>query len=311
MLVDCDPGVDHFVSLLYAARHFDLVQVTTVHGNAGLRTTTRNAMSIVSFANIDVPVAAGCDRGIIECRHSAEMFHGDDALGGAGLPQPQSAEESRHAVQAIIETAHAHQGDLVVACLGPLTNLALALRIEPRIAGWIKLVTLMGGSHGIGHMTPTAEFNFWCDPEAAAIVCGSPVKTRVIGYEVTRTLGFSRTDIARMANSGHRIADAIARVFAFNLERQRNIWGLEYAPIHSTMALVPLIKPNLSKSSPCSLAIELIGTNTRGMSVYDLRTLKLADTAPFEYLPQGSVERITWVDPAAIAHVIDTILTYN
>jgi inosine-uridine nucleoside N-ribohydrolase len=311
MLIDCDPGIDHAVTLYYSARHFDVVQVTTTHGNAPLPITTHNALRLLAFAGLDVPVAAGCEQALLEARHSAELFHGDDGLAGADLPEPVRPAEDRHAVEAIIETARAHRGALVVACLGPMTNLAIALRLEPRLPEWIRVVTLMGGADRFGHMTPTTEFNFWCDPEAANIVCSSRLNTRIIGYDITRRTGFTTLDIGRMANAGLPIASLIAKVFGFNLERQRAIWGLEHAPIHSTLAVVPLVRPDLARSTRRPMSVELQGRYTRGMSVYDDRPLDRLTTPPFERLPAAEIECTTWIDPTSVAHVIETILSYR
>lgn len=309
ILIDCDPGIDHVATIYYAARHFKLVQVTTTHGNAPLEVTTRNALQLLAYGDLDVPVAAGCDRALIETRHSAELFHGDNGLAGIVLPESKGSVESRHAVQAIIETAHQHRGELTVACLGPVTNLALALRIEPRLKEWIQRITLMGGSHGHGHMTPTTEFNFWCDPEAARIVCSSGASVHILGYELTRTLGFMAKEIGALINSGNRAAELVGKVFAFNLEKQRAIWGLPHTPIHSTLALVPLVRPDLCRTHKRVMSVELSGEFTRGMSVYDDRPLDLLPVPPFEKLPGDVVDCTTWIDPSAIRHVVETLIS--
>jgi inosine-uridine nucleoside N-ribohydrolase len=311
MLIDCDPGIDHVASIYYAAQHFDLVQITTTHGNAALEVTTTNALRLLAFARLDVPVAAGCESALVETRHSAELFHGGDGLAGALLPEPVNVVQTRHAVEAIIETTRQHREELIVACLGPLTNLAIALRIEPRLCRWIREITLMGGSHGFGHMTPTTEFNFWCDPEAANIVCSSGAKVRIVGYELTRTLGLSAEHIAKLSSSGRKIAQLVGQVFDFNLERQRAIWGLSHSPIHSTLAIVPLVRPDLVRTCRRSMRVELCGNYTRGMSVYDDRPLDTLAAPPFEKLPPSEINCTVWVDPAAVEHVVETILTFN
>lgn len=308
LLIDCDPGIDHVASIYYAAQHFDLVQVTTTHGNAALDITTRNALRILALGELDVPVAAGCDRALVEASHSAELFHGDDGLAGAVLPEPLKAVQPRHAVEAIIESARDYRESLTVACLGPLTNLAVALRIEPRLCHWIGQITLMGGSHGVGHMTATTEFNFWCDPEAASIVCGSGANVRVVGYDVTRHIGFSADEIATLSKSDRPTARLVGHVCGFNLERQQAVWGLPHSPIHSTLAILPLVRPDLVRTRKRSMRVELAGNFTRGMSVYDDRPLASLTTPPFEGLPPGEVDCTMWVDPAAVGHVIDTLL---
>jgi len=310
ILIDCDPGIDHVATIYYAAQHFNLVQVTTTHGNAPLAATTRNALQLLEYGGLDVPVAAGCDRALIEARHSAELFHGDNGLAGVVLPAPKSSVESRHAVEAIIDTAQKHSGELTIACLGPVTNLAIAFRVEPRLRNWVKKVTLMGGSHGLGHMTPTTEFNFWCDPEAASIVCASDMPTQIIGYELTRTLGFDEGDISVLLKSDNKVAQLVGQVFQFNLEKQKSIWGLPHTPIHSTLTIVPLVRPDLVRTRRRVMSVELSGHYTRGMSVYDDRPIELLPAPPFEKLPPSTVECTTWIDPAAIAHVVSSLVRY-
>jgi inosine-uridine nucleoside N-ribohydrolase len=314
LLVDCDPGIDHVLSLIYGAHHFDLVQVTTSHGNAPVATTTTNALRVLDRLGLDVPVAPGCSRAIVEPAHPAALFHGTDGLAGVDLPPARRPPEARHAVDAIIETAGALRGELVVACLGPLTNLALALRREPRLPEWIRLVTIMGGAAaGVGHMTPVAEFNFWSDPEAADIVCCSGLRKRIVGYDVTRTIGLTAEDLAGLARAGGVASVLVSGLYRPYLDRQREVWGLPYAPAHSALTLVPLVRPDLVTSAEGRVAVELDGRLTRGMSVYDTRTVASREPAPsFEYLPRsGAVTRTTSVSPQTVGHVLDTVLAVD
>ena len=195
ILIDCDPGHDDAVAILYAARHLDLVGVTTVHGNNTIENVTRNALAVLTLGGIDVPLAQGCGEPLLGTAPRAAEAHGATGLDGAVLPEPDRAPIGVHAVDFLIEMARAHRDELVLAVIGPATNVALAIKREPRFAGWLREITMMGGSAGRGNILPTVEYNAWCDPEAAAILfgCGAPI--RMVGYDVTGRTGTSAADI--------------------------------------------------------------------------------------------------------------------
>ncbi len=311
LLLDCDPGHDDAVAILFAARRFDLLGITTVHGNTSLANATRNAMSVMALADIDVPLARGCAEPLIAKPHQAAEIHGKSGLDGALLPAPLGEPIAQHAVDFIIEMASQHRGELVIAMIGPQTNLAVALKREPAIASWLREITIMGGSTTLGNITPAAEFNVYCDPEAAAIVfaCGAPI--RMMGYNVTRTTGFDRADIERMRASGRRVASTIADLMAFYLDRQERVYGLTVAPMHDVCALVPYVMPELITDLATSVRIELAGTFTRGMTVCDLRGVRAGSTQQIT----ASTDANARVALAAHARplielVIETLLEY-
>jgi inosine-uridine nucleoside N-ribohydrolase len=132
ILIDCDPGHDDAVDILFAARHLEHLAVTTIHGNNSLVNTTRNALAILELAGIDVPVAAGFSEPLIQRPRTAGYMHGETGLDGAVVPPPTRRPIETHAVDLIIELASRHRGELVVALIGPETNFAVALKREPR-----------------------------------------------------------------------------------------------------------------------------------------------------------------------------------
>ncbi len=278
LLLDCDPGHDDAVALLFAHRRFELVGITTVHGNSTLENTTRNALALCTLAGIDVPVARGHAAPLATAAHQASEIHGKSGLDGATLPIAYRAPIEAHAVDFIIETARRHQGNLIVALVGPQTNLAAALQREPRLKAWIHEIAIMGGSTTLGNITPAAEFNVYCDPEAAAIVFASGIPIRMMGYNVTRQTGFNRADVDRLRASGRRVAGTIADLMDFYLSRQQRVYGLDVAPMHDVCALVPYIAPELVTYVDSSVQIELQGTHTRGMTVCDLRGVRPGST---------------------------------
>ena len=211
----------------------------------------------------------------------------------------------------IIEMAHQHRGELVIAMIGPQTNLAVALQREPRLASWLKEITIMGGSTTLGNITPAAEFNVYCDPEAAAVVfdCGAPI--RMMGYNVTRATGFVRADIERLKASGKRVAATIADLMAFYLDRQERVYGLTVAPMHDVCALIPYAAPGLITDIATSVRVELTGTHTRGMTVCDLRGVRAGSTQQITAATNANARVALAAESGALIDlVLTTLLEY-
>ncbi len=271
ILIDCDPGHDDAVAILYAARHLDLLGVTTTHGNSTIENVTRNALAILAIGGIDVPVAQGCAAPIAAIKPVAPSMHGSTGLDGVELPLPDRTPIDTHAVDFMIEQARANKNELVLAVIGPATNVAMAIRKEPAFASWLREISVMGGTAGIGNVTPVAEFNVWSDPEAASVLfgCGAPI--RMVGYDVTSATGTDAADIARL-RAGGVVARSIAALLEFYLARQGEVAGLTIAPMHDVCAIVPYVD-SLIEYRDCHIAVEVSGTLTRGMTVCDLRKL--------------------------------------
>ncbi len=272
MLIDCDPGHDDAVALLFAHRHLDLVGITTVAGNNSLENVTRNALCLVELGGLDVPVAAGADEPLAQVRAESAAVHGARGLDGADLGEPKRAVSEIHAVDFIIETARQHQGELVLAAIGPQTNVALALRREPRLKRWLREITMMGGSTERGNVTPAAEFNIHCDPEAAWAVFHSGIAIRMVGLNITRRTGVDGADIGRLKASGRKVGGVVGDLLDFYLARQRERRGAVVAPMHDVCAIVPYVDDRLIDAVRARVEIELAGRHTRGMTVCTLPT---------------------------------------
>ena len=311
ILIDCDPGHDDAVALLYAARQLDLIGVTTVHGNNSLENTTRNALAVLELAGIDVVIARGCAEPLAQKPIHAADIHGKTGLDGADIPAPTRKPIATHAVDFIIEQAQRHKGELVVALIGPQTNLALALKREPLLGKWLREITIMGGSTTLGNITPAAEFNIYADPEAAAVVYGCGVPIRMVGYNVTRETGFNRTDVARLKSSGKRVAGVIGDLMAFYLDKQNRVFGLDVAPMHDVCAIVPYVAPDLIRTLETSVRVELNGTHTRGMTVCDLRRVRAEATQAIQGTAKPNAHVALSSDARTLIDgVVDTLLTY-
>ncbi len=201
IVIDCDPGHDDAVAILYAARHMDLLGLTTVHGNNTVDNVTHNTLALLTLAKLDIPVAKGAADPIIGRRFDGPNAHGKSGLDGTDLPQPDRKIIDTHAVDFLIETARKHKEELLVAVIGPATNVGLALKREPRFAKWVREFTLMAGSTAVGNMTAVAEANTFNDPEAAQIIFESGTPTRMVGLNVTRVTGTREPDTNRLYES--------------------------------------------------------------------------------------------------------------
>ena len=189
IILDCDPGHDDAVAILLALGNpeIELLGVTTVGGNQSLEKVTYNARAVLEKAHAtDVAVYAGCDRPIVRPQEVAASIHGESGLDGVELPVPTRPLEQKHAVNYIVETIMASEpGTITLVPTGPLTNIAMAVRMEPRIVERVKEVVLMGGGYHVGNWSAVAEFNIKVDPEAAHIVFNEKWPLTMVGLDLT------------------------------------------------------------------------------------------------------------------------------
>ncbi|MEU4543968.1 nucleoside hydrolase [Nonomuraea dietziae] len=269
LLIDCDPGIDDALALALAggSPEIDLVGITTVGGNVSLELTTANALALREFYQLgDVPVTPGCAGALMGERVRAASVHGATGLGGVELPAPVKGVSDGHAVDFIIETLRANPGEITLAAVGPLTNIALAVRREPRIVEWARDFVIMGGSYTRGNHTPAAEFNIRADPEAASIVFRAGWTVTMVGLDVTLTAVVTEAILDRMRALG-RLADLVVPISQFY-----GVVTAEGGPaIHDAVAVAHVIDPTLLTCVPAVVDVETMGTYTAGMTVTDFR----------------------------------------
>lgn len=209
LLIDTDPGVDDALALLMALRHprAEVVGITVTAGNVGLTHTTRNALTLVERCELEVPVFVGADRPLVWPAVDAAYVHGSDGFGDAGLAAPTRAAQSEHAVQAILRLSREHAGELTLVTLGPLTNLALALRLDPSLPERIPRLVVMGAAvTGLGNITPSAEFNIYFDPEAAKVVFDAWPAFELVDWEATLAHAMPDEQFGRWLAEGGELA---------------------------------------------------------------------------------------------------------
>ena len=269
IILDCDPGIDDALAIALAHGHpgIELVGITTVAGNVGLAKTTANALAVCEFIGAaGTPVTAGCAGPLLRPALDARQVHGDSGLGGATLPPPAASPAAGHAVDYIIDTvAAAAPGEITLVATGPLTNIALAVVREPRLADWVRGFVIMGGSAGRGNVTPAAEYNIWADPEAAAVVFRAGWTVTMLGLDVTLRTGASAAVLQRMGDLGPLGTDLLLPA----LEQYRSVGGSGGPPVHDVCAVAWVAQPGLFGLVPARVQVETAGQLTSGMTVTD------------------------------------------
>ena len=187
IILDCDPGHDDAIAIMLAARHpaIDLLGITIVAGNQTLNKTLVNGLNVCQKLDINVPIHAGMPKPIMREQIVADNIHGESGLDGPIFAPLVRKAESKHAIQYIIDTLMNSDGDITLVPVGPLTNIAVAMRMQPAILPKIREIVLMGGAYGTGNFTPSAEFNIYADPEAARVVFTSGVPLVMMGLDLT------------------------------------------------------------------------------------------------------------------------------
>lgn len=244
MIMDVDTGIDDAMAIALATNlpDHELVAVTTVAGNVPLDVATRNSLRVLSWIGADVPVYRGMSRPLVRPLQTATRFHGNDGLGGWDAPDSDRSIQGETAPEAILRLAREHQGELEGVFVGPLTNLAVALALEPELAGWFRKVTIMGGAfYRPGNETEHAEFNIFVDPEAADQVARSGIPATWIGLDVTHQTflaveEWSELEAATSANA--QLVREVTR-FAFTTRGQKQAF------LHDPLAVAAAAYPDL------------------------------------------------------------------
>jgi inosine-uridine nucleoside N-ribohydrolase len=271
LILDVDTGVDDALALALAVRHSDaqLEAVLTVVGNVSLELTTRNTLRVLEWLGADsTPVYIGAEQPLAGRLREASHWHGLDGLGGAKLPVSTTREARPDAVQFLIDALTAEPGVLTVVCTAPLTNLALAVKREPRIVDAVRGIVLMGGvARPPGNVTPTAEFNIYADPEAAAIVFDQPWPLTMVGLDVTNRVPLSRVDRDTLFSTSSAESVLVREVTRHLFD----VRGLDAMALHDPLAVAVALQPDLVTTTQTDVEVETTGTHTLGQTVVDLR----------------------------------------
>ena len=301
LILDCDPGVDDAVALLFAlgsVEEIDLLGITTVAGNVGVDHTSRNARIVRQLAGRpEVPIFAGCDRPLVRSPVAASHFHGESGLGTLDIFEPSAPLADTHAVTFIAETVlAAPPSTITLAITGPMTNVAMAMRLAPAIVPRLRQIVVMGGARSEGgNITPSAEYNIYADPHAAQIVFGSGCPVAVLGLDVTHQVRATATRVAAIRATGRAAALAAADLLAFSNRLDPNL-ASGGAPLHDPCTIAYLLRPQWFMSRPCAIGVETAAALTMGHTAVEFRATP------------GQVRHINWVVEAD-ADAVFSLLT--
>lgn len=273
LLIDTDTASDDAVALVMALRDpaFEVVAITVVAGNVPLPQSSRNARYTVELCGAAVPVHEGAAKPLVRPPIDAGFFHGQDGLGDLGYPAPRAAPAPGHAVDVLVERIRERPGILLVT-LGPLTNVALALEKAPDVAAKVGRCVVMGGAAcTVGNVTPAAEYNVWCDPEAARAVFRSGMPIEMVGWELCRgAANLDDADIARCRALSTPLADFAIDCNLKALEANRTLFHEPGIGLPDPVAMAVALDPQIAtRTSRHAVEVECESPLTRGMTVVD------------------------------------------
>lgn len=275
VIIDCDPGIDDAIALLsaFVAPQLNILGICTVCGNQPLLNTLRNALQITELGQrTDIPVFAGCHQPVFrEPIHG--QFHGENGLGNTAFPAPQKQPETLHAVNFLInscEQAIRDNQPVTLCVLGPLTNLATALRMKPQIAAGIARVVLMGGAYReAGNRTMTSEFNMLADPHAAHVVFSSELNITVLPLDATHQVILTPERVGKFINVSGRISQPLGELMAFWDRNDIRRYGSRGGPLHDPLVIAYVLAPELFGSEKARVFVEYNSELCMGQTVAD------------------------------------------
>jgi inosine-uridine nucleoside N-ribohydrolase len=300
IIIDCDPGQDDALAILMALgspEELEVLAITAVAGNVPLALTGKNARKILELAGrSDIPVHAGCDRPLQRDPATAEHVHGRTGLDGADLPEPAAPLADGHAVDVIVTTLRAQPGRITLCPIGPLTNIASAIRQAPDIVAHIDRIVLMGGAIGEGNVTPAAEFNVFADPHAAAIVFDAGARITMIGLDVTNHVLVTPERLEAIAALDTAVSRAVTGLLTFYNRFDQTRRNRPGAPLHDPCVIAYLLRPELFAGRDCHVVVETAGEHTLGRTVVDwsARTGRPANATVIDQVdPEGFFALLT------------------
>jgi purine nucleosidase len=310
VVIDCDTGIDDTLAIFYAAltAGVELVALTSVWGNVPVELATRNNLALVELLGLDIPVARGA-AGPINGGPAlfGQAVHGEDGQGNRGIPTPSRREVPQHGAELIVELARSFPGELDLVAVGPLTNVALALGLEPRLPSLLRTVTVMGGAaNAPGNRTPVAEANIWHDPEAAAAVAAASWDLTLVPLDVTMTVLLTEEHRQRLATAGtpasRRAADITDLYFDYFAQRS---YGQRCSPMHDVLAVAFAIGDLVPRLAPrVALDVDTSYGPSRGSTICDTR----GRYRDFAGEPSGAVRVLLDVDPDFAETVVQRLM---
>ena len=259
-ILDTDPGIDDALTILYAlaSPEVKMEAITVVNGNCPMEQGVVNALSVLELAGaVHVPVAKGMDKPLLLPVVNAEVTHGKNGLGYAELPAPRTSPVKEHAVELIHELVMQNPGQINIVAIGPLTNIAMAIRLHPQIVGAVEHIYIMGGAiNHCGNMTPLAEFNIYCDPHAASIVFHSGIPFTLVPLDVTYQTLMTAEDLHQFEAIKTPISDFVVKASRYVMEYLSESQEIMGCALNDPLALAALFTKDLLAIYPLVLDVD-------------------------------------------------------
>jgi len=277
ILIDTDPGIDDALAILLALASPEVTMegITTIHGNCSVDQATINALSILELAEAkEVPVAMGFPLPLVQPSLLAAETHGDTGLGYAKLPEPRGRPEVRHGSDFLIEKIMSNPGEITLVAIGPLTNVAFAIRKEPRIVEAVREVIVMGGAIRYpGNASPLAEYNVFVDPHAAHVVYHSGIPITLVPLDVTYQCILTPDDVKRLQKNPSRISRFIDDSTRFYMEFHDEYQQIHGCAINDPLALALTFAPELCDYQELYVDVDISGGISMGKTFADFHGL--------------------------------------
>lgn len=272
IILDCDPGHDDAVAILLAAKNenLDLLGITIVAGNQTLEKTSNNALNVCQYLDIDNEVYAGSAEPLVRAKQEiADNIHGETGLDGPKFDELTRKVNEKNGINFIIDTVLEQSEPVTLVATGPLTNVALALKMNPKIKKNIDEIVIMGGSMQLGNTTAAAEFNILADPESAHIVFESGIPVVMVGLDVTRKVQVTKPILERMGKIGNRASGLFVDLMVFFNKTQKEVFGWEGGPLHDPLTIAYLIDPSVITTKAMNVQIETWSPQSYGRTNCD------------------------------------------
>ncbi|AES60051.2 putative inosine nucleosidase [Medicago truncatula] len=312
IIIDTDPGIDDAMAIFLALRspEVQVIGLTTIYGNVYTTLATRNALHLLEVAGrTDIPVAEGSHVTLTKGTklRIADFVHGADGLGNQNFPPPNGKPIEESAASFLVNQAKANPGKITVVALGPLTNIALAIQMDPEFAKNIGQIVLLGGSFAVnGNVNPAAEANIFGDPDAADVVFTSGADILAVGINVTHQVVLSGSDREKLASSKGKFAQYLTQILEVYFSYHHDAYNTKGVYLHDPTTLLAAVDPSLVTCTEGSVRVQTSGI-TRGLTVLYNKQKRFGETTEWCNMPTVKVA-VTVDAPRVVKLVMDRLL---
>lgn len=307
IIIDTDPGIDDAMAIFVALRspEVEVIGLTTIYGNVYTTLATRNALHLLEVAGrTDIPVAEGSHVTVTKGTklRIADFVHGADGLGNQNFPPPVGKPVEQSAAAFLVEQANLYPGKVTVVALGPLTNIALAIQLDPTFTKNIGQIVILGGAFAVnGNVNPAAEANIFGDPDAADIVFTSGVDVLAVGINVTHQVVMTDGDRDRLANSNGKFSQYLCKILDVYFSYHHDAYSTKGVYLHDPTALLAAVNPSLITYTEGVVRVQTIGI-TRGLTLFYNKQKRFAEVT--EWSDKPSVKVAVTVDAPTVLKLV-------